>query len=87
LEFKFQLSSQIVSENLNLKLQNSSIKFQVQIKIFKIKMSIFRLNNCFWIEILILRFKNNNWEFKYQGLDQVNFLNLNNNFENWNVNF
>ncbi len=87
MEFKFQLSSQIVSENLNLKLQNSSIKFQVQIKIFKIKMSIFRLNNCFWIEILIFRFKNNNWEFKYQGLDQVNFLNLNNNFENWNVNF
>jgi hypothetical protein len=44
LEFKFQLSSQITSLNLNLKLQNSNTKFQIQRQIFKIKMSIFRLN-------------------------------------------
>jgi hypothetical protein len=50
-------------------------------------MSIFRLNNLFWIEILIFRFKINNLEFKYQILDQINFLNLNNNFQNWIVNF
>jgi hypothetical protein len=47
-------------------------------------MSMFRLNNVFWIEILILRFENNNLEFKYQFLDQISFLNLNNNFQNWN---
>jgi hypothetical protein len=50
-------------------------------------MLIFKLNNIFWIEILIFRFKNNNLEFKYQNLDQIKFLNLNNNFQNWNVNF
>jgi hypothetical protein len=50
-------------------------------------MSMFRLNNVFWIEILILRFENNNLEFKYQFLDQISFLNLNNNFQNWIFNF
>jgi len=50
-------------------------------------MSIFRLNNIFWVEIPILRFKSNNLEFKYQLLDQISFLNLNNNFQIWNVNF
>jgi hypothetical protein len=50
-------------------------------------MSIFGINNCFWVEILIFRFENNNLQFKYQILDQIKFLNLNNNFQNWNVNF
>jgi hypothetical protein len=36
-------------------------------------MSIFRLDKCFWIEILIFRFKNNNLELKYQILDQIFF--------------
>jgi hypothetical protein len=49
-------------------------------------MSMFRLNKVYWIEILIFRFKNNILEFKYE-LDQLIFLNLNNNFRNWNVNF
>jgi len=80
LQFKFQLSSQIISWNLNLKLQNSNIKFQVQIKIFKIKMSSFRLNNVFSIEILIFSLENNNLEFKYLVLDQIKLLNLNKNF-------
>jgi hypothetical protein len=40
-------------------------------------MSIFRLNNVFWIEILIFKFENNNLEFKYQVLNQIIFLNLN----------
>jgi len=87
LEFKFQLSNPIISLNLNLKTQNSNIKFQVQLKIFKIKMSIFKLNEFFWIEILIFRFENNNLEIKYQILDEISFLNLNKNFQNWNVNF
>jgi hypothetical protein len=65
-----------------LKLHNSNFKFRVQIKIFKIKMSMFRFNKCFWTEILIFRFKNNNLEFKYQNLDQILFLSLNNNFQN-----
>jgi len=63
------------------------MNFQVQIKIFKIKMSIFTLNNCFWIEILIFRFENCSLELKYQVLDQIKFLNLNKNFQKWNVNF
>jgi len=46
------------------------------------KMSIFRLNRVFPIEILISRVENNNLKFKYQFLDQVSFLNLNNNFQN-----
>jgi hypothetical protein len=50
-------------------------------------MSILRLNNVFWIEIVIFRFKNNNLEIKYWFLDQISFLNLNENFQNWNVNF
>jgi hypothetical protein len=50
-------------------------------------MLIFRLNNFFWIEILISKFENNNLEFKYDFLDQISFLNLNKNFQNWNVNF
>jgi len=50
-------------------------------------MSIFTLNNFFRIEMLIFRFKNNNLEFKYEVLDQIKFLNLNNNFHNRNVNF
>jgi hypothetical protein len=45
-------------------------------------MSMFRFNKCFWTEILIFRFKNNNLEFKYQNLDQILFLSLNNNFQN-----
>jgi len=50
-------------------------------------MSIFKLNNIFWVEILILKFEINNLEFKYQILDQIFVLNLNNNFQNWYVNF
>jgi hypothetical protein len=50
-------------------------------------MSIFILNNFFWIEILISRFRNNHLECKSQILDQIKFFNLNNNFQNWNVNF
>jgi len=50
-------------------------------------MLMFKLNKKFWIEILIFRFKNNNIKFKYKVLDQTIFLNLNNNFQNWNVNF
>jgi hypothetical protein len=42
---------------------------------------MFRFNTIFWIEILIFRFENNNLEFKYQFLDQISFLNLNNNFQ------
>jgi hypothetical protein len=45
-------------------------------------MSILRFNSVFSIEILISRVENNNLEFKYQFLDQVSFLNLNNNFQN-----
>jgi hypothetical protein len=50
-------------------------------------MSMFRLNKRNWTEILIFKFENNNLEFKYQFLDQVMFLNLNKNFQIWNVNF
>jgi hypothetical protein len=50
-------------------------------------MSIFRLNKYFWIEILVFWFENNNLEIKYQFFDQISFLNLENNFQNWNVNF
>jgi hypothetical protein len=50
-------------------------------------MSMFRLNNVFWIEILIFRFENNNLEIIYKVLDHKTFLNLNNNFQNWNVSF
>jgi hypothetical protein len=50
-------------------------------------MSIFRLNKVLWIETLIFRFENNNLEVKYQILDQISFLNFNNNFQNWNVSF
>jgi len=39
--------------------------FQVQIRIFKIKMSNFRHNYYFLIEVLFFRFENNNLEFKY----------------------
>jgi hypothetical protein len=46
----------------------------------------FRLNEFFWIEILIFTFENNNLEFKYQVLNYFS-LNLDNNFHNWNVNF
>jgi len=42
-------------------------------------MSIFRLNKFFLIELIISRFDNNKLEFKYQNLDQINLLNLNNN--------
>jgi len=48
---------------------------------------IFRLNKIFKIEIIVFRFENNNLEFKYQFFDQINLLNLNNNFQNWNVNY
>ncbi len=58
------------------------MKFQLQIKIFKMKILIFRLNKVFSIEILSLRLKVNNLEFKYQFLDHISFLNLNNNFQN-----
>jgi hypothetical protein len=50
-------------------------------------MLMLRLNNVFWTELLIFRFKNSNLEFKYQFLDQIYFLNLNNNFQSRNVNF
>ncbi len=45
-------------------------------------MSVFRLNKKNSIEILIFKLKNNNLEFKYQFLDHIHFLNLNNNFQN-----
>jgi len=35
----------------------------------------------FLIEILIFGFENKNLEFKYEILDQISFLNLNNNFQ------
>jgi len=35
-------------------------------------MPIFRFNNLLKIEILIFRFKNNNLEFNYKILDQIN---------------
>jgi hypothetical protein len=50
-------------------------------------MSIFRFHNVFYIKILIFRFRNNNLEFKYQVWVQIKFLNLDNTFENLNVNF
>jgi hypothetical protein len=87
LEFKFQLSSQIISEILNLKLVSWNIKFQVQIKIFEINMSILDSIKFFWIEILIFRFENNNLGFKYQFLDQISFLNLNKQFPELNCQF
>jgi len=46
------------------------------------KLPIFRFNKVFKIEIITFRFENNNLEFKYQFLDQISFLNLNNNFQN-----
>jgi hypothetical protein len=62
-------------------------------------MSMFRLNNIFWIEILIFRFENNNLEFKYKFLDHFFFwiertiskieifLDSNNDIQHWNVHF
>jgi hypothetical protein len=47
-------------------------KFHIQIKYSKLII--------FWIEILIFELENNNLEFKYQFLDQINFLNLNRKF-------
>jgi len=46
---------------------------------FKVEMSIFQFKKI-WIEILIVRIENNNLEFKYQNLDQISFLSLNNFF-------
>jgi hypothetical protein len=43
---------------------------------------MFRLNKKIPIEILIFRSENNNLESKYQFLDQISILNLNNNFQN-----
>ncbi len=55
---------------LIFRFENNNLEFKYQISsIFKIKM-------------LIFRFENNNLEFKYQFLDQISFLNLNNNFQN-----
>jgi len=34
-----------------------------------------------------LRFQNSNSEFKYQFLDQISFLKLNNKIQNWNFNY
>jgi len=48
---------------------------------------IFRLDKVFEIEIIIFRFENHNLELKCQFLDQISLLNLNNNFQNCNVNF
>jgi len=45
-------------------------------------MSIFKLNKLFSNEILFSRFENSNLKFNYQFLDQMSFLNLNNNFQN-----
>jgi len=45
-------------------------------------MSICKLNDFLKIEIKIFRFNNNNLELKYQFLDEISFLNLNNNFQN-----
>ena len=53
------------------KFQSWNINFNIYIKIFKIKMSIFTNNYNFWIEILIFGFENINVEFKYQILDQI----------------
>ena len=53
------------------KIQSWNINFNIYIKIFKIKMSIFTNNYNFWIEILIFGFENINVEFKYQILDQI----------------
>jgi hypothetical protein len=63
------------------------MKFQVQKTKCKLKMSILIFNKFFWMEILIFRFENISLESKYQILDQIKFLNLNNNFQAWNVNF
>jgi hypothetical protein len=41
----------------------------------------------FWTKNINLRFQNSNSEFKYQILDQISFLKLNNKLQNWNVNF
>jgi len=43
---------------------------------------MFRLNKKIQIEILIFKSENNNLESKYQFLDQISILNLNNNFQN-----
>jgi len=43
---------------------------------------MFRLNKFLKFEIIIFRFENNNLEFKYHFLNQISFLNLNNNFQN-----
>jgi hypothetical protein len=51
------------------------------------KLPIFRLNKVCKIEIIIFRIENNNLKFKYGCLGQISFLNLNNNFHNWNVKF
>jgi len=56
------------------KFQSWNINFNIYIKIFKIKMSIFIINYIFWIEILIFGFKNISVEFKYQILDQISIL-------------
>jgi hypothetical protein len=63
-------------------------------------MSMFKLNKCFWTEVLIFRFENNNLKFKYQILDQFflefklkipdlecQFSDSNNNIQHWNVHF
>jgi hypothetical protein len=43
--------------------------------------------NNFLNQNINLRFQISNSEFKYQNLDQISFLKLNNKFQNWNVNF
>jgi len=52
------------------KFQSLNINFNIYIKIFKIKMSIFTINYNFLIEILIFGFENISVEFKYQILDK-----------------
>jgi hypothetical protein len=44
LKFKYQFVDQIIFLNLNKTFQNWNVKFHIQIIIFKIEMSIFRLN-------------------------------------------
>jgi hypothetical protein len=51
------------------KIQIWNIKFDIHIKIFKIKIFHFYNQLIFWIEILIFGFENINLEFKYQFLD------------------
>jgi len=73
-----------------LKFKNSELKCQFSDS--KLKSPFLDSNlKKFWIEILIIRIENNNFESKYQILDQISFLiwnknskNSNNFLRNWN---